>query len=202
MEDKIINYNFFHWGPFLYKTRIEDEELRKIKLLCKKDKRKDHRKNLAGLIRHEYKIDKEKLFPIISSYIESYVKAGYENYGLMFGKNITLKNCWVNFMTKYESNPLHTHGDDLSFVIFIKIPETLKKEIKQSVTSTGNKGAPGVLNFVYSLTKNTYEISMHSFTPNENDFFIFPAFLGHYVNHFQSEGERISVSGNLKINYE
>jgi hypothetical protein len=198
----IINYNFFHWGPFLYKTKIQDKELQKIKLLCKKDKRKDHRKNLAGLIRHEYKIDKEKLFLIISPYIESYAKASYEHYGLTFGKKLSLESCWVNFMTKYESNPLHSHTDDLSFVIFVKIPETLKKEMKQSINSTGDMGAPGVLNFIYSLTKNTHEISSHSFIPNECDFFIFPAFLGHYVNHFQSEGERISVSGNLKINYE
>jgi ribosomal protein S27AE len=42
----------------------------------------------------------------------------------------------------------------------------------------------------------------HKFIPEKNDFFIFPATLHHYVNHFQSEGERVSVSGNLKINYD
>jgi hypothetical protein len=37
-----------------------------------------------------------------------------------------------------------------------------------------------------------------SFTPNVGDFFIFPAWLKHYVIPFQCEGERISISANLK----
>ena len=31
------------------------------------------------------------------------------------------------------------------------------------------------------------------------DFYIFPSDLNHFVNHFQTNGERISVSGNLKL---
>lgn len=198
MEDKIINYNFFHWGPFLYKTKIEDEELKKIKLLCKKDKTKDYRKHLAGLIRNEYEIDKEKLFPILAPYIESYLKAAYEHYGLKHGRSISLKDSWVNYMTKFESNPLHTHGSDLSFVLFTEIPKNLKKEIEQSIN---NNTDPGSINFIYKLSKSKFEINSQQFTPKENDLFIFPAILHHYVNHFQSEGERISISGNFKINY-
>lgn len=195
--NKKINYHFFNWGPFLYKTKINDEEREKIKLLCIKDKEKDFRKRLAGLIKNEYEIDKEKLFQIISPYITSYLKAAYEHYGLMCGESIELKNSWVNFMTKYESNPIHIHEDDISFVIFIDVPKNLKKEIEK----TYGAQKPGVLYFINSLRQGKYTISNHSFIPEKNDFFIFPADLYHYVNIFKSKGERISVSGNLKINY-
>lgn len=194
-KNKIINYNFFHWGPFLYKTKIEKEELEKIKLLCKKDKAKDYRENLAGFIKNEYEIDKEKLFPIISPYVESYLRASCEHYGLTYVKTIHLESSWVNYMTKFESNPLHDHSDDLSFVLFIKVPKKLYKEINENKS----KSTPGSLIFINQLKKNNFSINTHTFIPNESDFFIFPASLHHYVNHFQSGGERISVSGNFKI---
>ena len=38
--------------------------------------------------------------------------------------------------------------------------------------------------------------------PEVGDFFIFPSSLNHSVNNFQSEGERVSVSGNLKVSHE
>ena len=52
---------------------------------------------------------------------------------------------------------------------------------------------------MYTLESSKYHINQHSFMPEVGDFFIFPASLHHYVNHFQSEGERISISGNLTV---
>ena len=48
-------------------------------------------------------------------------------------------------MTKFESNPIHTHDEDLSFVIFTEISEKLKQEWSKTVSS-GTK--PGSLNFI------------------------------------------------------
>ena len=98
-------------------------------------------------------------------------------------------------MTKFESNPLHTHDDDLSFVLYIKIPEGLKKEQENTVGNT----TPGAISFMYTLGTGKYQVNKHIFMPQIGDLFIFPASLHHSVNHFQSEGERVSVSGNLKI---
>ena len=193
--NKTINYQFFHWGPFLYKTKLNDDEINKIKKLCKKDKKKDYRKDLAGLIRNEYEIDKKKLFPIIAPYIESYLKAANEYYGFSPGKSISLESSWVNYMTKFESNPLHIHNADISFVIYTKIPENLKKEFAKNLANQ----SPGSINFIHSLSNLKYNISQHNFFPNVGDLFIFPANLYHCVNHFKSEGERISISGNLEI---
>jgi hypothetical protein len=194
--DKIINYNFYHWGPFLYQTILQPEELMKIKKLCSK-KTKDYRKNLAGLIRHEHLVDSKKLFPIISSYFYSYCQARHQHYnvGKPINNKVKLVTSWVNYMTKFESNPMHTHDNDLSFVIFTKIPKQLKEENKKAISNT----KPGCINFVYSLGDKKQDISQHTFFPREGDFFIFPANLSHYVNHFTSEGERISISGNLDV---
>ena len=196
IKNKTINYTFFHWGPFLYKTTLTENELEDIKNLCVKDPKKDTRQDLAGLIKHEYKIDRIKLFPILLPYFESYAKA-YQSYcGRSLGSKIELVASWVNYMTKFESNPIHTHDEDLSFVIFTKISEELKQEWNNTVSS-GTK--PGSLNFVISLDNKPTSINKHNFQPNERDFYIFPSDLNHFVNHFQTNGERISVSGNLKL---
>ncbi len=192
--NKTVNYNYYHWGPFLYKTVLELEELEKIKKLCSK-KSKDHRKNLAGLIKHEHVVDGKKILPIIYPYLKSYLEA-YSNYSLKpIGNDVQLMGAWVNYMTKFESNPYHTHDEDLSFVIYTKIPSDLKKEVKETV---GNV-RPGTINFMHTLGTEKYSLNRHTFLPEPGDFFIFPASLHHSVNHFQSKGERISISGNLKI---
>ena len=196
--DKRIQYQFFHWGPFLYKTKLIPEEIKKIKAFCKKDKKKDYRPRLAGLIKHEHQIDCKKLFPIIFPYLDSYSQA-YINYAAKaMGTKIELVSSWVNYMTKFESNPLHTHDDDLSFVIYTGVPKNLKKEVENTKSNT----QPGAINFIHSLESNKYVINQHTFVPEVGDFFIFPATMNHCVNHFQSEGERVSVSGNIKVNYE
>jgi hypothetical protein len=192
--NKTINYNYFHWGPFLYKTSLEKEEVEKIKNLCSKES-KDYRDNLAGLIKHEHVINVEKMFPFILPYVQSYIQA-YSTYSNKpMGNKIELKAAWVNYMTKFESNPLHTHDDDLSFVIYTEIPEELKQEVNDTVGNT----QPGAINFMYTLGTDKYYVNQHTFIPKVGDLFIFPASLHHSVYHFQSEGERVSVSGNLKI---
>ena len=192
--DKIINYEFFHWGPFLYRTTMLQEEINKIKNLCSKQS-KDYRKNLAGIIKHEHKIDPKKLFPILISYIQSYVKAYAEHYNKPLGNKLELIAAWVNYMTKFESNPIHTHDDDLSFVLFTQVPNNLKKEYNKNIGNT----KPGAINFIYKLEKRNELINQHSFFPAVGELYIFPACLNHYVNGFQSEGERISVSGNIRM---
>ena len=193
---KTINYNFFQWGPFLYKTKLTNEEIEQIKSLCAKNKKKDVRKSLAGLLKQEYNLSNKKLFPIISPYLYSYVKASCEHYSIITGKKITLISSWVNYMTKFESNPLHTHSSDLSFVIYLSVPEKLKKESEDTISS-GAK--PGEIVFFNKLEEDNLFINRINFFPEVGNFFIFPATLNHLVYSFQCEGERVSVSGNIKL---
>jgi len=191
-----INYNYYNWGPFLYHASLQPKELISIKNLCKKNKEKDHRQHLAGLINHEYRINPEKVFEIISPYIKSYADGFRDYHGKELSSNINIVGAWVNYMTKFESNPIHKHSGDLSFVIYTQVPEELKKEIndRKSITS-----CPGTINFMYKLMHCHLSISQRNILPKVGDILIFPASLNHGVNHFESDGERISVSGNLEI---
>ena len=194
----IINYRYYHWGPFLYQSHMSKIEVNNIKKLCKKDIKKDATKLLAGLIDHEYLIDSNKLIKIMSPYFKSYLESYIKwSGGKTLGNQIQLRNSWVNYMTKYENNPIHTHDGDLSFVIFLKVPKELNNEFKKH---KNDRKRPGVLKFLMTLNECKNFIAQQSFFPKVGDVFIFPAHLHHEVNSFKCKGERISVSGNLKIN--
>ena len=103
-----------------------------------------------------------------------------------------LKSLWVNFQKQYEYNPPHDHSEALSFVIYLKIPEALKKENKEYV---GTSRGPGSIMFTYGEGGRNF-ITYQSHFPEERDIFVFPASLKHSVAPFVSPCERISVSGN------
>lgn len=117
-------------GTFSLCNFFDIRRIRKIKTLCSK-KLPDYRSNLAGLLLHEHKLDVKKLFPIILPYINSYAKAYADYSPKPLNGKIELMSAWVNYMTKFESNPLHTHDDDLSFVIYTQVPKQLKKNVKK-----------------------------------------------------------------------
>ena len=96
-------------------------------------------------------------------------------------------------MKKNEYNPPHDHSDDLSFVIFLDIPEEIKQEQKDY---EGQSGGPGSLLFLYG-EGNRQAITYQGIQPNNGDMFIFPAWVKHYVAPFYSDVTRISVSGNV-----
>ena len=197
---KTINYNFYHWGPFLYKTRLAESELNSLKKLNTRVNFNDkyNEEHLAGLIKDEYKLDVKKVFSIINPYLHGYSQAYLQHRLEPIGKNIELISSWVNYMTKFESSAMHVHHEDLSFVIFTQIPKGLKEEWENTLPGSGTK--PGAINFKYTLGIQKYCINQHNFFPEEGDFFIFPADLHHYVNSFKCDGERISISGNLRVN--
>jgi len=195
---RIINYNFFHWGPFLYKTHITKSELDSLKKLNTRVNFNSeyNEEHLEGKVKDEYILDVKKVFPIISPYLQSYSEAYLKYRDKILGSKIELMSAWVNYMTKFETIPMHVHHEDLSFVIFIQIPKGLKEEW-DNTPSPENK--PGAINFMYSLGNQKYCNNRHHFFPEEGDFFIFPADLHHYVNSFKCDGERIAISGNLRV---
>ena len=193
----MIQYKFYYFGPYLYKAKMNENEIKQIKEICLKDKSKQSNEYLAGLIKEEYTINKNKLFSVIEPYIQSYKRTIHQHWNLKInGKLVLNKKPWVNFMTKFESNPMHSHDCDVSFVIYLQIPDSLKKEYKNNIS---NNSGPGVINFMNKLNKENLSINTQAFFPEVGDIFIFPANLVHFVNSFTSNGERISVSGNLDI---
>jgi len=188
-----INYTFYHWGPFLYKTKLPDESIEKILSFCKRDILLDSRKKLAGHIEEEYLLNTDDLFTILAPYINSYVIALNEQRGVVINKNIKMTSAWVNYMKQGEFNPPHTHTGDLSCVLYLNIPDDMDKN---KINHVANSSAPGSIEFKYG-EKLKYILRNHTFFPEKGDFYIFPSWLQHCVFPFKSEEERISVSANF-----
>ena len=191
-----IQYNYYFWGPLLWRTKIFDKDLKQLKRLCKRNNKLDYRKNLAGVIDNEYKIDAEKFTKIINKYIYGYFHA----YKLWYNKpapgQLKVDSVWVNYMKKGESNPMHIHIPcDLSSVLYLDVPKKLLKEQEQFV---GKAGGPGAITF-FNQSMQDYFIGQQWIRPETGDFFIFPAMLCHSVATFQSDVERVSMAANFNF---
>jgi len=194
-EKNIPPYNFFYWGPLLFKIKLQPKDLKECAKLCSK-KSSEVNDTLVGVIKHEHYISHHKLIKIILPYLTSFRHAYYHWYGQPLAKNIVSVAAWVNFMVAGEFNPPHTHQNcDFSSVLFVKIPEKLKEENKKF---PGSGKGPGSLSFSYGESQD-YSMFQKSFFPEEGDLFIFPATLLHFVCPFMSKEERISISTNFKL---
>ena len=198
-----MNYKFFHWGPFLFQTKIIPEECQIILEEGKKCRIKsnDYRSQLAGHLSEEYKLtNKNRIVEWLKKYFEAYV-FGYYKWKQAENKPSTLKltSLWINYMKAGDFNPPHCHGSaDLSFVIYPVMPNKIIKENKtfKGRKMRGGGGGPGAISWMHA-EGNHHCISMVSRLPEAGDLFIFPASLSHWVFPFKSKAERISVSGNI-----
>ena len=198
-DQRRIEYNFLHWGPFVTQYKLLTKE---IEDLNKIEEGQEFNKGLAGHITDEYELSKEKVFEIIKPYLQSYVQGFWDYRKIKLANSFTMVNAWINRQKKYEFNPPHTHDDDLSFVIYTKIPEGLEKECRESVS---NSPGPGCIVFDFNMPSsaggNKMFLQTHAHLPSVGDMFIFPAGLPHWVYPFtKTEGERVSISGNIKFN--
>jgi len=119
-------------------------------------------------------------------------------------------NQWINIQKKNESNPIHVHSGDLSYVFWHKVPYTLEAE-KKLVQNADVY--PADFTFVYADKNNEFvDMStsgmlntrylifeqLNIYNDKENTFAIFPAWLAHSVGQFKSSEEfRVTFSGNF-----
>ena len=193
-----IKYQVLQWGPCIVHLKISEEFQQKLLKGAEEARKenKDFRDNLAGIIKEEYAYENradyvEEISQFLTVYDEAYQKFKNEKYKVK--PEYILNALWVNFMKKNEYNPPHDHSDFLSFVIFLKVPEEIKKEQENFI---GNSAGPGSLSFLYG-DGNRQSITYQSVKPEDRDIFIFPAWIKHYVAPFYSDVTRISVSGNI-----
>ncbi len=193
-----VKYQVLQWGPCIVHLKISEEFQQKLLKGAEeaRKQKKDFRSNLAGIIKEEYSYENradyvDEIAQFLTVYDEAYQKFKNEKYKVK--PEYLLNALWVNFMKKNEYNPPHDHSDYLSFVIFLKVPEEIKKEQEDFV---GNSAGPGSLSFLYG-DGNRQSITYQSVKPDERDIFIFPAWIKHYVAPFYSDVTRISVSGNI-----
>ena len=188
-------YHFFYWGPLLCKMKLQPKDLKKCAALCNK-KSSFVNTTLAGAIQHEHSVDPSKYSKIIELYLESFRDSFKQWYGKPLVKELTMVTAWVNFMKAGEFNPPHVHTQcDFSSVLFIQIPEKLVEEHKKF---PGSSGGPGNIAFMYGESQS-YSITQKDILPEVGDLFLFPATLTHFVAPFRSQGERISMSANFRL---
>ena len=198
MNDDKVTYNVLNWGPCVVQVKISDDFKNKLLLGAEsaRAKKLDYTDKLAGIIKEEYAYEKkEDYLPEVAQCLGIYDVAFQRWKSDPYEKKpeYMLTALWVNYMKQHEYNPPHDHSDQLSFVIFLKVPEEIKKEQKEY---KGKSGGPGSLSFLYG-EGNRQAITYQSVHPNEGDMFIFPAWMKHYVAPFYSDVTRISVSGNV-----
>jgi len=119
---------------FNYAT-LSKEHFKWFEQECKKAKNKKILANskLIGHIKEEYVMDfpPDDIINMILSLIDKRFDKYLENFKMLTRDvPIVLSNLWCNFQKKYEFNPPHDHSGVFSFVVFIKIPYSFKKEMK------------------------------------------------------------------------
>ena len=161
---------------------------------------------LVGNIKEEYFLDTSRthiervLMPRIDRYIRGF------NYGEYLEQQsggdrlrLHLGLSWVNFQRKGEFNPPHWHQGQFSFVIWLKIPYTLKEEAAYAPSKSYAVNG----DFHFQWTTSLGQIRNHSLLADrskEGYVCVFPATMLHSVFPFYSTEEaRITVSGNCSF---
>ena len=193
-----IEYRFLHWGPFVCNYTLLPEE---IKLLKQLEGKEDYRDNLAGHLENEKGLSTSDVFKILTPYFNSYIQGYQEFRAKPLCHGLELESAWINRQKKNEFNPPHTHDGHLSFVVYTEIPDGLKEECSLSVA---NSPGPGCITFDLNMPGTSKVdklfLQTHSHLPSVGDMFIFPAALPHWVYPFKTtEGERVSISGNINL---
>ena len=197
---KVDQVSYSNFGPFVMKAKVPDYIIKKLKTEGKKTK-KSYNHALAGHLDNQFLYSKEtqewfynEIHPLINAYRKGHCKFhGIDDLRVDFSAD----DLWVNYMKAGDFNPLHTHGGDYSFVLFLDVPKQLKKE-QEAFKGTSSK--PGALMFEFTQqAKPKWATTGIVSLPETGDFFMFPALLAHWVCPFKSKVTRISVSGNLRI---
>ena len=115
-------------------------------------------------------------------------------------QNLVLEEIWINFQKAGESNPEHVHeGSDLSFVIYLKVPQQIRADADRFLSNRLHKGAPpGSILFKYGEYRD-FAVDGRVLCPQENTILMWPSYLRHGVTPFDCDEIRISVAGNIKF---
>ena len=196
-DTKKINIQIFNWGPCVVRMKINDA-FKKLLLDEAKKNKEDYRNKLAGILDHETgysEESKKKIIPHLTQCVGVYDQAFEKYTNKKYDKRpeYVLSALWINHQKQNDFNPPHDHDGKLSFVIYLSIPDELKKENKEY---KGKSCGPGGIQFIYGNGPRDC-VTYMSFMPEENDCFVFPAWLKHWVAPYKSNCTRISVSGNF-----
>ena len=195
----VLEHKFHYFGPYLTEMKVDDELCDKL-LTLGKTLKEPYNHSLVGQIKQESLYDLEK-DTWISKELEIYINtwiSGWQHFSSNpdFNPEYRLNSLWINETKAKEYNPIHHHiNGDLSFIIWLEVPEEMINEAETNETAAINPGNTG---FIYGEEKELY-ITQRNFVPMKNTIMIFPADLRHFVMHFNSNVTRTSVSGNISF---
>lgn len=192
-------FTHFYFGPCLTRFILSDElcnELLERGKKCNTDARSDLAGHLDKEV-HYSKSDRNWFIEKFKPYLHDHMKFLNEFHAREHDVKLTLTSLWINYMKNNEFNPIHTHSGDLTFVIYLKIPNKLKEEQKNYIGT--DPCGPGGISFINDLKRDKMMVSEVNIFPEEKECYIFPSKLHHMVFPFKSDCERISVSGNINI---
>ena len=192
-----------NWGPYIMSDKVDDYI---IDWLIENGEKQDndYRTNLAGHLKVEkaYNDEQRKWFATEMAKTFNDYRLGHNTYHNLNSivpnpkVKIKLDSLWINYMTKGDVNPPHTHTGDLSFVIYCQVPDNMTTDVDG--INTKQSAPPGSIIFKHGEeNRPRWTTNEIFFTPQKGDCFIFPALMSHMVLPFRCEGTRISVSGNL-----
>ena len=170
-----------------------------------KNQKENWEKNLAGNIDSSFLLDdtngwffNHTLFRLIDAYGESFQNLGHAT-PITGSHPYFLNEWWVNYQKQTEFNPMHSHGGVYSFVIWMKIPIDWEEQNKDSTSR-----CPAKSSFQFFYNGICGDSMLHEYRLTKEDegkLLFFPSKLNHVVYPFyNSEEERVSVSGNILVN--
>ena len=201
--------DILHFGPHVVASRASNEM---IKILLEKGKEirnpeHDYTTELAGRIKNEYLYEDfgDWFVPLFQEHMVNYLRT--TPFGLT-GENLDrmdivrwdLISLWINYQKCKEYNPPHNHKGDLSFIIYPDIPDVIREEKSHDNVEPGNVVFEyGDRHFSNFLSFNNISANIQPYT---GLILIFPAWLSHHVYAFESDVERVSVSGNITLQHD
>jgi len=173
-----------------------DHEVKEIEQNFDAHTHQRHNNYLAGHLRHQYLL--QSCIPDLAPYVEMLAREYQNRFNYYTQQYLVHKDSWVNFQSRYEFNPTHTHDGLISYVIWLQIPYDVEQELEIYNDVNGGRRTSR-FEFVYTNTLGNK--LTHGFDVSrewQGRICIFPAEMMHQVNPFYTTDQfRISVSGNL-----
>ena len=196
----MINIKNYNMGTFAMKAKAPDYVVKRLYDDGVKEL-ESYNHRLAGHLKTQFLYNKDTIvwfYKEMQEYWSCY-REQHSNFHSLENKQVNLhaSDLWVNFMKPGDFNPIHTHGGDISFVLYLDVPVELEKEANEH---EGQSTPPGYLEFQFTqFQKEKWFTNVVKMKPETGTIIIFPAMLQHWVMPFKSNVTRVSVSGNLQM---
>ena len=212
MSTKIDFHAIRPFGPTILQGKLTDDMIRILddratELLDddKLSKKYDHSMNLAGNVKQEVRypmedLDSEKFKPIIGAFaqiVKQYISIppASDTISPEFVGSMVVESMWVVSQWAGDFNPFHVHQGELSGVIYLRVPPSLKDEYAKE----DHYPCGGDISWHHGQAA-TFSGHKHQATPEVGSIFLFPAWLSPGVYPFRTlNEERRSVSFNLHL---